>query len=376
MKIGMLTSVSEKCGIAQYSRELCKGFGQSAEIEVVPVRAADVSWKHYINESSRLLNMRDVLHIQHEYSFWGSILPGKNMYFRHLKQIKPPKVITAHTLDTAVNMLNTSKAGGAAQIIKRIIAKIPSFIEEVEYDVFDKAELIIVHDNPSRDILLRRGILDKKLRVVPMGVPEPYGKHGLDDEFRRKNNLLGKKLIVIFGFIRPGRGYEQVIELLPDLDKRINLVIAGGIQTKEQKGYLAQLNEKIEDEQLGGRVTITGYLSNEEATGAIQSADLILCSQEAGTGSYSVQVALGHGKPILASDLPCFTDMEESYGCLMTYRNGNRADLFQKTRALLMDEEQAALLAQSAKDYAESHTWGKIAEKTLLIYKELYNPVS
>lgn len=370
MKVGMLTSTDERCGIAQYTHDLCSGFGSDVDIEVVPVRSGTDHWSSYIGQSANRLNACDVVHIQHDYSFWGSILPGKNAFFRHMASIRRPKVITAHTLDSASDMLAVTESGAPARFLKSMLAYVSGYRDSIERATFDLADRIIVHDNPAARILQNRGISGDKIRIVPMGVPEPVEDSGSGDDFVRKHRLEGRKLIVIFGFIRPGRGYEAVLDIMAELDSGTMLVIAGGAQNPAQELYLESLKGDIEKRGLSDRVFITGYLTDTDVAGVMQSADIVLCSQESGTGSYSVQVALGYGAPILASDLPCFDDLKTEYGCLITFRNGDRQDLLSKIKLLLTDKDLSRTLSSSASGYAHRHTWRKVAEMTEAVYRE------
>ncbi|MHB0998365.1 MAG: glycosyltransferase [Armatimonadota bacterium] len=370
MKLGMLTSTDERCGISQYTRDLCSGFGPDIDLDIVPVHMPSEPWLCYIEQSAGRLNRCDVVHIQHEYSFWGSILPGKNRYFTHMKSIDRPKVITAHTLDSVDDMLAVSKSGGA-RVIKPLIRYIPGYRRMIEVGTFDLADRIIVHDKPCADILAGRGISRDKLRIVPMGVPEPDLDPSLGAAFREKHGLRDKRLIVIFGFIRPGRGYETVLDFLPELGKDTVLVIAGGTQNPAQDLYLEELNAGIRRRSLEKRVLITGYLSDEDVAGVMQSADVVLCSQESGTGSYSVQVALGYGRPIAASDLPCFADLESTCGCLVTFRRSDPQDMMCKIKSVMTDSGTASGLSDKAHAYAREHTWRKVAARTEAVYHEL-----
>lgn len=370
MKIGMLTSINERCGIARYSKDLCDGFDSDTEVEIVPVHSFRDNWPQYITQTSEKLNKCSVVHIQHDYAFWDSIIPGKNKYFKHMKSIKRPKIVTAHTLDTVENMFNASESTGITKLVKGVLRNIPSYCLGIECGTFNIADRVIVHDNPAKRLLLGRGVPDRKIRVIPMGVPEPTAYEGEGDYFRQKYDLYGKKLIVIFGFIRPGRGYETALDILPELDKDTMLVIAGGVRDDSMDWYQTSLYEEIRSRNLMEKVLITGYLSDEDAGAIMQTADIVLCSQEKGTGSYTVQFALGYGKPIIASDLPCFKDLELSYKCLTTYKNGSKASLASTIKPLLYDVGAAGKLAKSASIYAVNHTWRKIALLTKNVYKE------
>ncbi|MHB1456708.1 MAG: glycosyltransferase [Armatimonadota bacterium] len=370
MKIGMLTSVDERCGIAHYSNDLCAGFGPEVQVDTVSVYSIRDPWPHYIAQSSERLNKCDVVHIQHDYAFWGSILPRKSKYFAHMKSIKCPKIITAHTLDTVASMFAATESSGMAKMVKNILKSIPSYCLQIENGTFNIADRIIVHDNPAKRVLTGRGISERKIKVIPMGVPEPTASQNDGEFFRQKYDLYGKKLIVVFGFIRPGRGYETILDLLPEMDKETMLVIAGGVRDLSMEWYLTSLHETIRSQNLTQKTLITGYLNEADAGALMQTADIVLCSQESGTGSYSVQFALGYGKPIVASSLPCFKDLEFTYKCLTTYNTGSRTSLASVLKPLLHDNDAAQKLANAASIYAVNHTWEKIASMTENLYRE------
>lgn len=356
MKVGMLASIEMRCGIARYSEDLAAGLKTLVDLEIVPTWEQSEPWESYLPQSIKRLNSCNVIHIQHDYSFWGSILPYRNRYFDHMEGLRPPKIITAHTLHTVRDMLR----GGPAA--KRILPYIPAYRRSIERDTFDIADRIIVHDQPASDVLTGRGISADKIRIIPMGVPAPDLDPELGNAFRRKYGFEGKRLGVIFGFVRPGREYETVLEVMPSLPD-LTLVIAGGPRTPADEAYAQELGRLA-----GDRAVITGFLDDLEVAGVLNAADIILCPQEHGTGSYSLMVALGYGKPILASELPFFLDFE----CVLwTFRSGDSKDLADKLRILLDDEETRKRLSTKTLDYAREHSWDKTAEKTVEVYKEL-----
>ncbi len=154
------------------------------------------------------------------------------------------------------------------------------------------------------------------------------------------------------------------------------LVMAGGPQTEAHEAYLHALSAEIESRGLQEQVVITGYLPDELAAGAMRAADVMLCPQEAGTGSYTLQVALGYARPIIASDLPCFIFLEEAAGCLLTFAGGDAQDLAAKINCVLGDDALRQRLSDRALAYAGEHTWAKVAERTVQIYEELAQPCS
>lgn len=367
----MLTSTNDKCGISAYSADLAKPLRELVGLTVVPIWDQIELWDNYMALSASELNAADVVHIQHEYSFWGSVLPGQNKFFHQVKSIKRPIVMTAHTLDSAATVLGLDLPGSAARrAAKRMLASVPAYRRQIEQGTFEVADIIIIHDSGAAAKLKLRGIPESRIRVIPMGVPavQTGGASGAD--FREQFELAGKRLVVIFGFVRPGRGYEAAIDALSELGPNASLVIAGGPQTEAQTIYMNGLWSLIESRGMKDRVIITGYLSEDMVGSAMRAADVVLCSQEAGTGSYSVQVALAYGRPILASDLPCFTYPSREHGCLLTYDRTDSAEMTTRLKLMMEDENECDRLSARALAYAEDHTWAKIAERTVEVYRD------
>ena len=369
MKVGMLTSCERLCGVAQYSRDLCASLGALVDLEIVATWHPPEPWNAYLPRSIERLNRCNVVHIQHEYSFWGSMLPGRNHYFAHMSQISRPKVLTAHTLDLAKDMLLRDSARWVP--VKVALASFPPYRDSIERKTFDLASRIIVHDPHAASRLETRGIASSKIRVIPMGVPTPNLDPSLGDAFRSEYDLEGRKLIVVFGFTRSSRGYETVLDAMAELGRDTVLVIAGGPQTAAQSAYFEALLTEIARRGLCKRVVATGYLSDEKVSGVMQAADVVLCPQQEGTGSYSVQLAFGYGCPIVASDLPCFEHLEREFGCLLTFASGDAQDLAHRINAVLGDETLSRSLSDRALAYAREHTWDKIAARTVQVYREL-----
>src|SRR5436305_984108 len=100
LRIALLTSTRERCGIAAYSRALAGALAEHVALHVVPVDRQPST-----PESLERLNAADVIHIQHEYSFWGSALPGRSRFPALLAALRRPYLLTAHTIAPAAEVL-------------------------------------------------------------------------------------------------------------------------------------------------------------------------------------------------------------------------------------------------------------------------------
>src|SRR5207248_378337 len=108
MNIAMLTSVGERCGIAAYTRALVEGLRTLEDtcVHVVPILEGKQPREHYVAQAEELnAPSVDVVHIQHEHSFWGGILPGRSAYWDLRYLINKPVVLTAHTTYSLAELL-------------------------------------------------------------------------------------------------------------------------------------------------------------------------------------------------------------------------------------------------------------------------------
>src|SRR5690242_20692561 len=103
MRVAMLTTVGEQCGIGSYAGALIAGLRTlpDMEVEVVPITRGRQPTEHYVTQAE-LLNAPDidVVHIQHEHGFWGGIRPNASAFWELRYLIQKPLVLTAHTTYT------------------------------------------------------------------------------------------------------------------------------------------------------------------------------------------------------------------------------------------------------------------------------------
>ena len=103
---------------------------------------------------------------------------------------------------------------------------------------------------------------------------------------------------------------------------------------------------------------------------AMAVTDLVLVPHLAANGSYSVMVALGYGKPVLASDLPCFREIAAQSPCVELFPPEDEHTLADRVGLLMASSGIRSRMAADARKYAEEHGWRAVAEKTLAIYQQ------
>jgi glycosyltransferase involved in cell wall biosynthesis len=373
MNIAMLTSVGERCGIASYTRALVEGLRTLPDtvVEVVPITEGKQAREHYVAQAD-LLNAAhiDVVHIQHEHSFWGGILPGKSAFWELRYLIKKPVVLTAHTTYSLAELLKVKTERRPHKwLVKQLLLKNTAYRDSVDISPFVTA-MTIVHTAAARRELIERGANPNSVQIVPTGVPKAQPAPTGGRAFRERFNLQGRRIVTIFGYIAPNKGYELTLDILPRLPEDVVVVIAGGARVAGEEPYAERVNGLIARSGQASRVVVTGFLSDEDVAEAMEASDLVLAPHTWATGSYSVTLPLTHGRPVLASDLDCFHEIAGRMDCLALFKAGDAADYTERLLALLADPARREQLATGARAYAERFSWPHIAAMTRRIYDQ------
>ncbi len=372
MKVAMLTTVGERCGIAAYTRALTCALQQLPEtvVTTVPITEGRQPTSHYI-EQAALLNADDidVIHIQHEHSFWGGVMPRSSAYWEMRYLLKKPVVLTAHTTYSVEDLLRVKTERRPVKLLaKKLLLRNHAYTQSVDTAPFATA-FTIVHTSAARDELIQRGVKPAYITVVPTGVPTALPAITGGSMFRAKYGLENKRLAVIFGYIAPNKGYEMVLRAMQSLPPDVVLVIAGGARNADMEPYVSSVRDTIAGNGLEGRVLLTDYVPDEEMPELMAAADVVLAPHTQATGSYSVTLPLTYGKPILASDMDCFKEIRGRVNCMELFTSGNETEFREKLLGLFEDSERRRRLSEMAYKYAEKTSWPRVAERTRTIYE-------
>ncbi len=371
LHVAMLTSVGNRCGIAAYTRALVQALREFVDVVVEPIEVGRQPLEHY-QEQAKRLNMADVVHIQHEHSFWGGVLPNHSVFWNLRYLIEKPLVLTAHTTTSLRDLLKLpSERRPIHRIAKELLVRRRAYRESVEIAPFITGRCI-VHTREGGEALVARGANGKYVHVIPAGVPETMPLPGSGARFREMaapNN----RIVALFGYIAPNKGYELAFDALASLPNDVALLIAGGARNEEMVPYEESIRRRIEERGLVERIFITGHLSEQEIADAMAAADVVVAPHTIATGSYSIMIPLAYGKAIAASDLACFREIQEQTpdpGAMEMFRAGDVDDFANALNRVLAGDARRAEMERLAADYARTHSWREVARKTIDIYRE------
>ncbi len=370
-----------KCGIATFTQDLSTAIEQLPNSEFkskfiaindngnyeysddVIFQISENEVKDYVKTAKKINSMPNVrqVSIQHEFKLYGSE-HGDNL-LPFLEVLEKPVVTTFH----AVLPYPSEKRKGIVQSIA------------------EKSTQIVVMSNKAVEILKEHyDISDSKINVIPHGihdVPTGGNPHG-----KGKLKYGNRILLTSFGFLRPGRGarssgrgYEYVIEAMPDVVEKFPnvLYLIIGVthpKTIKREGgkYRDFLESKVRDMGLEEHVKfINRYVSLEELFTYLKASDIYICSSinphqiTSGTLSY----AMGCSCAVVST--PFFHSKEAvtpDRGILL--EDFRKPELFSEAVIkILSNPSLREKMEKNAYEYTRQMTWSNVAES----YMKLFN---
>lgn len=185
--------------------------------------------------------------------------------------------------------------------------------------------------------------------------------------------LSGKRVILVFGFIRRGKGLETALLAMSNVRKVVRdsvLLIAGAPLDRNDLQYLTELHESASSLSLNGTVRFdTKFVPENEVPTYMSAASVILLPYVESVGaSGPAHNAAGYGVPIVASNAGLH--MKESLGGgLILFEAGNQKDMADKLAVVLGDSNSATRIGDNLRQYARSETWVVAVRRTVTNYQ-------
>ncbi|RLI49293.1 MAG: hypothetical protein DRO73_06810 [Candidatus Thorarchaeota archaeon] len=192
-------------------------------------------------------------------------------------------------------------------------------------------------------------------------------------EARRELGLEGREPLLVFGFIRRGKGIEVAVKAIAEVARHhpsVLLLIAGSPWGQDGKKYLAELRRHAHQAGLSRWIRFDAeFIPDERVPLYFASATVILLPYEESVGaSGPAHHYAGYGVPIIAADVGLH--MREALGgSLVLFRRGDANDLANKILNLLEDSETRYAIGDALRHHAEVETWAIAASRTLAHYR-------
>ncbi len=345
LRVAMVSSLKERCGIADYTRYLAD------ELE----KRVEVAWLVEPDGFAPVMNEADVVHIQHQYFLFGGVAPWKSTFRRFVEQVTAPIVMTVHEFVTPEGSAPRRLALAAANRMNFRQAAIRAFI---------------VHTSQDRERLTECGVRPDLVRHIPHGVPP---RPPMPDRSTARAGLgfTDEFVITVFGFLARRKGHMIALDALSKLPANVRLIFAGGPHPDDHTDYVRDLERRLADPELASRARITGYLEPDDAAAVMAATDLVLAPFVSGSGSGSLAFAFACGKPALASAIPAHQEIcRAEPGALALFPAGDADSLADSVVQAMRNSRSLTRMAEGSLRYAARHGYDTVADATVAVYRQ------
>ncbi len=374
-RIAMISSVlPRRCGIASFANDLLEGLATAAPQADLWAIALNDKPRQYqysnrvqfeINENhladyrlaAEFINANQVgaVSLQHEYGIFGG--PDGKHILELLARLRMPIVTTLHTV-------LKDPTEGQKRTLQRI-AELSDRLVVMAHQA--EAFLVDVYDVPTEKIThIHHGIPD-----VPFIDPSYY-----KDQF----GVEGRKVILTFGLLGPGKGIENVIEALPAIVERhpdaIYVVVGAthpGVLANHGEEYRLGLQRRARELGVDQHLQFHNrFVDISELCEFLCAADVYVTPylSENQICSGTLAYALGTGNAVVSTPYWYAKEMlSDGRGVCVPFKD---SQAMAKALIDLFDNEtQRHAMRKRAYDFSRQMTWPSVSQVYLEVFGEV-----
>ena len=285
-----------------------------------------------------------VVSLQHEFGIWGG--NDGEYVLDFARALRVPIVATLHT----------------------VLPRPTPAQREILRELVDIAETSVVMSQSSAAVLASAyGVDATRIAVVPHGIPHlPFVA---SDTAKPRLGLKDRTVILSFGLIGPGKGFESVIDAMPAVVKAIPTacyIILGathpGVLAREGESYRTDLQAQAKALGLGEHVQfVDRFVGRVELGTWLEAADIVatpypnLDQSASGTLAYG----MGAGKAVVSTPFAYASELlAEGRGRLVAPRSPEAlAEAFVE---LLSDNDLRAAMGRRAYEHTRNMVWWEV----------------
>ena len=176
------------------------------------------------------------------------------------------------------------------------------------------------------------------------------------DTAKTKLGLAGRKVVTLLGFIVERKGHEDAIEVLAKLPPDTHLVFAG----KGDESYVSKLRALAAAKGVANRLSVTGYLSEEDLNLYMAASDVAVCPFRDVSASGSLATWLSATRPVVAYALPLMKDYQKKFPAqVYLAQKGDIANFAKVVKSLL--DNPPVISGDDIGDYSVQNSAQKLA---------------
>ena len=242
--------------------------------------------------------------------------------------------------------------------------------------IIKRAKICTVLNPPLKRELIRRGIEEEKIKVMPNGVN--VNEFGNFDEkelikIKEKYGIDSDKIVIMFaGTITPRKGVKYLLEAMEIVVhsgcNNAFLVLAG--DTNLDRKYFEEVHnftrKKIKD-----CVKFLGIIPYEDLKALYSACDIFVLPSFREGDPIALKEALASGKPLIGSNVSGIPMQIRDGWNGFLIEPGDYKKLAERLLYLIENEEERKKTGRNSRKLAEEEfDWSKIAKKYLEAYEE------
>jgi glycosyltransferase involved in cell wall biosynthesis len=301
------------------------------------------------------MNRVEVVCLQHEFGIFGGENGAHVMDL--LGNLRMPVVTTLHTV------LQSPSAGQLA--VARRVAQL--------------SDRLVVMSQRARKILREvYGVPEAKIVLIHHGIPDvPFVD---PNYYKDQYGVEGRKVILTFGLLSPGKGIETMIEALPAVVARhpeVVYIVLGAthphVKKEQGESYRLSLQRRARELGIGDHLIFHNrFVDLKELCEFLGATDIYATpylNQEqivSGTLAY----ALGSGKATISTPYWYAEEMlAEGRGRLVPFKDS--AALAEQVNDLLDHEVERHAMRKRAYTFCREMIWKEVARRYLALFNEV-----
>jgi glycosyltransferase involved in cell wall biosynthesis len=296
----------------------------------------------------------DIVWLQHEFGLFGGA--AGDMVFELIDHIAAPLIVTMHTViaDPDANQM---------RVMKRLVAR---------------ASKLMVMSEQGR-ILLQYvyGADASQILVIPHGVPDrPFGR---SVQFKTEFGFEGRRVLMTFGLLSPGKGIETAIAALPAIiaeHPNVLYCIVGAthpnLLVREGEAYREKLHALADALGVAEHIHwIDAFVETPELLNLLEAADIYVTpypgAAQSTSGTLSYAVALG--KAVVSTPYVHAVELlADDHGVLVPFNDSSR--IASEIGALLDNPVRLLSLQQRAYCRGRDMIWPQFAKRCLKMIED------
>lgn len=199
----------------------------------------------------------------------------------------------------------------------------------------------------------------RECRFLPNGLSMPEGID--DDSCLDRLGLRGHDFLLCVSRLVPGKGLESLIEAFKGVDANAELVIAGDADHVDE--FKTALKASAEND---ARIRFIGFTSKADLCVLYSAARAFVFPSEAEGMPMALLEAMWFNCPCLVSDIPENVEVLEGHG--ETFPVGDVVALRKGLQAICASWPERE---DTRSVVSLNHNWDRVADETLMIYKEV-----